>query len=69
MPIARAATNAKPPLPLFFDAAWLSDTFRQHVERDIIAPLEQEQLSAKKDKLKKAAATKVDFFTMVRGDG
>ncbi len=59
----------KAAIAAFFDAAWLSDTFRQHVERDIIAPLEQEQLSAKKDKLKKAAATKVDFFTMVRGDG
>lgn len=59
----------KAAIAAFFDAAWLSEAHKQNVEANILAPLEQEQLTTKKDKLKKAAATKVDFFTMVRGDG
>lgn len=58
----------KAAIAAFFDAAWLSQKHKQSVERNIIAPLEKQQLASQKDKLKKAAATKVDFFTMVRGD-
>lgn len=59
----------KAAIAAFFDAAWLNAQFKQHVESDIIAPLVQAQRTAKQDKVQKAAATKVDFFTMVRGDG
>ena len=34
----------------------------------ILAPLEQERAEAKEARASKAAATKVDFFTMVRGE-
>lgn len=38
------------------------------VRRAILEPLEQETSAAKSARAEKAAATKVDFFTMVRGE-
>jgi alpha-D-ribose 1-methylphosphonate 5-triphosphate synthase subunit PhnG len=34
----------------------------------VLAPLEAERSAARKARAAKAAATKVDFFTMVRGE-
>ena len=55
------------------EAAALVDALMQTVEADrvrtaVLRPLEAEQDEAKAQRAAKAAATKVDFFTMVRGD-
>lgn len=38
------------------------------IEAEIIAPLRAEEAAAKRLRAEKAAATKVEFFTMVRGE-
>jgi alpha-D-ribose 1-methylphosphonate 5-triphosphate synthase subunit PhnG len=48
------------------DALWQRDAAR--VEQDIILPLEELAREADGKRRAEAAATKVDFFTMVRGD-
>ncbi|GAB6051921.1 phosphonate C-P lyase system protein PhnG [Magnetospira thiophila] len=51
-----------------FDAL-LQDPQRQdQLTRDMIAALESQYLDARDTRSKKAAATKVDFFTLVRGE-
>jgi alpha-D-ribose 1-methylphosphonate 5-triphosphate synthase subunit PhnG len=50
------------------DALWQSAQYQAAVERDVLAPLrgrQQERLARTREK---TAATKVDFFTLVRGD-
>ena len=37
-------------------------------QRAVLAPLQAEREAARRDRAAKAAATKVDFFTMVRGE-
>jgi len=58
----------KAAIAAFFDAALQNTALRQKVEDQVIAPcadlLAQEATTAKEQ----AAATKVDFFTLVRGD-
>lgn len=39
------------------------------LQNDLIGPLAAQQLKQQSDASRKAAATKVDFFTLVRGDG
>jgi hypothetical protein len=39
------------------------------LHNSVIGPLAEQQASKKIDASRKAAATKVDFFTLVRGDG
>lgn len=51
-----------------FDALWQTETFRPRVETEIVAPLAQAQLDSDTRKAEEAAATRVDFFTLVRGD-
>lgn len=51
-----------------FDAIWQRHADRQAVEDKVIAPLRAEQAAADQKKLDETAATKVDFFTLVRGD-
>lgn len=41
---------------------------RAQVEREVLAPLAAEMTAAKAARARKAAATRVDFFTMVRGE-
>lgn len=48
------------------DALWQRDPAR--VEAEIIQPLQAIALEADKKRRDESAATKVDFFTMVRGD-
>ncbi len=51
-----------------FDAL-LQDPERQAaLERDVIGPLERAQSAARERKAREAGATRVDFFTMVRGE-
>ncbi|MGJ8528923.1 phosphonate C-P lyase system protein PhnG [Maritalea sp.] len=58
----------KAAISAFFDAAWQNPALKPQVENDIIAPCAQ-LLDDKTTKSKQeAAATKVDFFTLVRGD-
>ncbi|MFQ6547065.1 phosphonate C-P lyase system protein PhnG [Aestuariibius sp. 2305UL40-4] len=38
------------------------------IEAGLVAPLEEERVAKRKARARKAAATKVDFFTMVRGE-
>lgn len=50
------------------DAIMQTPSRRDALERALIAPLTLRQEAAKKTRGRKAASTKVDFFTMVRGD-
>jgi alpha-D-ribose 1-methylphosphonate 5-triphosphate synthase subunit PhnG len=55
------------------EAAALVDAMMQTTQADdvrvaILSPLEAEGIARKTERAAKAAATKVDFFTMVRGD-
>ena len=48
--------------------AMLQTNAGAHVTRVVIAPLAAEMEAAKTERAAKAAATKVDFFTLVRGE-
>lgn len=50
------------------DALWQSATHRQEVEQNILMPLQQEQQSKLAQMREQTAATRVDFFTLVRGE-
>lgn len=50
------------------DALWQVDAKRQPVEDHIIAPLRQQQLEKRALARAQTAATRVDFFTLVRGE-
>jgi alpha-D-ribose 1-methylphosphonate 5-triphosphate synthase subunit PhnG len=51
------------------DALVQSRDFGATVERDIIAPLREQLMMRRKQAAEETAATKVDFYTMVRGEG
>lgn len=51
-----------------FDAAWQNDDLKQRVESEVIAPLAAKRAARDTIASRQAAATKVDFFTMVRGE-
>jgi alpha-D-ribose 1-methylphosphonate 5-triphosphate synthase subunit PhnG len=51
------------------DALVQSRDFGASVERDIIAPLREQLMIRRKLAAEETAATKVDFYTMVRGEG
>jgi alpha-D-ribose 1-methylphosphonate 5-triphosphate synthase subunit PhnG len=50
------------------DAAWQNPAHRATVEAKIVTPLRQAAQSADTRRRAETAATKVDFFTMVRGE-
>jgi alpha-D-ribose 1-methylphosphonate 5-triphosphate synthase subunit PhnG len=50
------------------DALWQNPARRAEIEEKIIAPLKAAQVSADEKRRTETAATKVDFFTMVRGE-
>jgi alpha-D-ribose 1-methylphosphonate 5-triphosphate synthase subunit PhnG len=50
------------------DALWQDETRRADIESAIIAPIEARLRAEKQAKASEAAATRVDFFTLVRGD-
>lgn len=50
------------------DAMWQRAADRPQIETDIIAPLAEVQSAAKAEVKEETEATKVNFFTMVRGD-
>ncbi|WP_409363139.1 phosphonate C-P lyase system protein PhnG [Bradyrhizobium liaoningense] len=51
------------------DALVQSRDFGEAVERDVIAPLREQLMIERKQAAAETAATKVDFYTMVRGEG
>jgi alpha-D-ribose 1-methylphosphonate 5-triphosphate synthase subunit PhnG len=51
------------------DALVQSDEFASSIEAGVIAPLRQAMLARRNRKAAEAAATRVDFYTMVRGEG
>ena len=50
------------------DALWQCNEARLQIENDIIAPLAASQTAEKETVMEETEATKVNFFTMVRGD-
>jgi len=50
------------------DALWQRGETRERIEAEVIAPLAAEQASKKETVREETEATKVNFFTMVRGD-
>lgn len=55
-------------LAALFDALMQDHATRARIEQDVVAPLAARQASAGIDASRKAAATRVDFYTMVRGE-
>lgn len=51
------------------DALVQSGAFAGVVEAEVIAPLRAAHLAGQREKAAQTAATKVDFYTMVRGEG
>lgn len=57
----------KAELVAVLDALLQDGPFAERLRRDVVAPIALQQEAARRQVLAKAAATKVDFFTMVRG--
>jgi alpha-D-ribose 1-methylphosphonate 5-triphosphate synthase subunit PhnG len=57
----------KAELVAVLDALLQDGSFAERLRHDVVAPLARSQTAARQQLLSKAAATKVDFFTMVRG--
>jgi alpha-D-ribose 1-methylphosphonate 5-triphosphate synthase subunit PhnG len=64
---AAGRDGRKAELAALFDAL-LQGADRNRLEREVIAPLADRQAADRAIASRKAAATKVEFFTMVRGD-
>ena len=58
----------KAKLAAIADALWQDPAHRQTVETALVAPLRAAQSDAREKRRAETAATKVDFFTMVRGE-
>jgi alpha-D-ribose 1-methylphosphonate 5-triphosphate synthase subunit PhnG len=58
----------KAELVALFDALAQDAALAERIERDLIAPVESKLLAARQAREAKVAATKVDFFTLVRGE-
>jgi alpha-D-ribose 1-methylphosphonate 5-triphosphate synthase subunit PhnG len=56
-------------LTAVLDAMLQSPELSAPVASQVIEPLSREQSNARETRARKAAATKVEFFTMVRGEG
>ncbi|MDR6632834.1 alpha-D-ribose 1-methylphosphonate 5-triphosphate synthase subunit PhnG [Phyllobacterium sp. 1468] len=65
---ALGRSSEKVRLAAIFDALWQEPAYRQTVEETVLAPIAQRLNSDLEDRRAETAATKVDFFTMVRGD-
>ncbi len=61
--------GAKARLIALCDALVQSRDFAGAIERDVIAPLRVQLEGRRKQAAERTAATKVDFYTMVRGEG
>jgi alpha-D-ribose 1-methylphosphonate 5-triphosphate synthase subunit PhnG len=61
--------HAKAQLIAFCDALMQRDEFRDLVERRVAAPIRKRVQAARQERAEQTAATKVEFFTLVRGEG
>jgi alpha-D-ribose 1-methylphosphonate 5-triphosphate synthase subunit PhnG len=50
------------------DALWQAEVYRQRVEQHVLAPLRRSQHERRGMARAQTAATRVDFFTLVRGE-
>src|SRR5215472_836617 len=50
------------------DALWQSEARRDGIERHVLAPIRARLARERTEKQEQAAATRVDFFTLVRGE-
>lgn len=66
MILGRAPQKAK--LAAILDALCQQNAYRDKIDGELIAPLEAEQLAQDEKRRAETASTKVDFFTLVRGD-
>lgn len=66
---ALGTDKRKAELAAVADALLQSDERHAEVDAALIAPLAAAQADERNARSRKAAATKVDFFTLVRGDG
>lgn len=55
-------------LAAIFDALWQEEASQLFVEQEILTPVEARLAAEDRRKAEETAATRVDFFTMVRGD-
>ncbi|THF64093.1 phosphonate C-P lyase system protein PhnG [Pseudothauera nasutitermitis] len=55
-------------LAALFDALLQQPTLHDELERELIGPLAEAAHAAREDAARKAAATRVEFFTLVRGE-
>lgn len=55
-------------LAAIFDALWQDEEMKDFVETTLLAPIAARIAEADRRKADETAATRVDFFTMVRGD-
>lgn len=55
-------------LAALFDALMQDPMRRADVQRELLDPVAEQREAERQEKARKVAATKVDFFTMVRGD-
>ncbi|MDZ7928006.1 MAG: phosphonate C-P lyase system protein PhnG [Agrobacterium sp.] len=51
-----------------FDALWQENPTRGFIETELLSPVEKRLAEEKDRQTKETAATRVDFFTMVRGE-
>jgi alpha-D-ribose 1-methylphosphonate 5-triphosphate synthase subunit PhnG len=61
--------HAKAQLIAFCDALMQRDEFRDLVERLVATPIRNRLQAARQEKAEQTAATRVEFFTLVRGEG
>ena len=65
---ALGTSKEKVRLAAVFDALWQEDASRSWVENTLLAPIEARIEAEDRRKAEETAATRVDFFTMVRGE-
>ena len=65
---ALGTDREKARLAAIFDALWQEEATRDFVEQALLSPIAERIAAADRRKADETAATRVDFFTMVRGD-
>jgi len=65
---ALGTDREKARLAAIFDALWQEDATKDFVEQALLLPIAERIADAERRKTDETAATRVDFFTMVRGD-
>ncbi|MBX5040719.1 phosphonate C-P lyase system protein PhnG [Rhizobium lentis] len=65
---ALGTDREKARLAAIFDALWQNEATKDFVEQALLAPIAARIAAAERRKADETAATRVDFFTMVRGD-